>query len=115
MAKTGEKSKKMIYVYNKTDDIFTVERPTKEKIRGSIDLDDIIIDINSRGSIAGVEILNASKVLGVSKSMLSNARKAELFARQGTEYMLFKVVIWLDQQKFQFATNIPARSELLSV
>jgi len=114
MAKTSGKPKEMIFLYNKTDDIFLVERPRKEKIRGSIDLDDIIVDINFRGTIAGIEILNASKVLGLSKEMLSNAKKAELYTREGSRFMLFRINIWLDQEKFLFSSSIPKRSELLS-
>lgn len=79
MAKTGFE-KKPIVDYEKDFDVLSLNKG--RKVRDSLDLGDIIVDFDMNLFVSGVEILNASKNLNVSKEILSNIKKAKMMVMQ---------------------------------
>lgn len=63
-------------MYNKEDDIlfFTRGKPGKQ----TIEIADFILDVDKNSNLVGIEILNASKALGVPKSFLSSLDYAKV-------------------------------------
>ncbi len=68
-----------VVVYEPEDDILMISRTKKPRVWHTIEaLDDILVDFGLDGRIESVEILNASKNLGVKKRILKNVERAEL-------------------------------------
>jgi uncharacterized protein YuzE len=115
MANPGKETQKVSFFYNKTEDIFTVAKLSREKIKASIEVGDIIFDISHRGSLRGAEILNASKLIGVSKDILASANKAEIRTVQGRDFTYFQVLIWLDEKLiYNYGTHLALTRKVLS-
>ena len=57
--------------YNFEDDVL-VALPLKRKYDSSFQIGDFIFDLNKDNSITGIELLNASKVFGISKTVLKH-------------------------------------------
>jgi uncharacterized protein YuzE len=54
--------------YNKEEDIFYLSK--QRSSRASIEVGDFIIDIDSKGFVSAIEILNASENLGIKQELL---------------------------------------------
>ena len=77
MAKHGE------ITYQKESDIFFIHKGFKpdEKFQGNIEIGDIILDMTTKGTVCGVEILNASEFFSqfdITKKDLVALSSAEL-------------------------------------
>jgi len=57
--------------YSFPDDIL-VFRPMKREYESSIQMGDIIFDLDKNRKIVGVELMGASRLFGISKSVLNN-------------------------------------------
>lgn len=77
--------------YNFEDDIF-VARSLSRKYDSSFQLGDFIFDLDKKQNVNGIELLNASKVFGISKVVLKNMVSGKL------EIVVSKEVIRLDIQ-----------------
>ena len=62
--------------YDEEEDILSLSRG--REVKASIDIGDFVIDVDHNGFITGIEILNASKNLEVSKDKLQNLKKASM-------------------------------------
>ena len=59
-----------------------------EKTKFSIEaLENFVIDVGFDGKVVGLEILNASKILKVSKNELKNIKKAKISTLVRNKYM----------------------------
>src|SRR4030042_6122344 len=71
MAKTNTKMS-----YDSEEDILSLSKGIKAK--ASIDIGDFIIDVDHRGFIVGLEILNASQNLGLKEELLEALEQASM-------------------------------------
>jgi len=78
--------------YDFETDVFTAQ-PVKRKYDSSIQIGDFILDLDKRGKINGIEILNASKIFNVSKNVLKNIVAGELELIVNEELIIFKILI----------------------
>jgi uncharacterized protein YuzE len=66
--------------YDYANDILFFKVKGKEDDR-SIELEDVVLDIDTEGYITGIQILGASKMFNVEKDMLQNVQKWEFKVR----------------------------------
>lgn len=74
------------FYYDDKNDILVIgkELSANEKFKGNIDVGDLILDISTTGRIFGIEILNASSILGtlgVKAELLKNISDADFKAQ----------------------------------
>jgi uncharacterized protein YuzE len=62
--------KDFILEYESEFDILSAYSPKKDKVAGTIPLDNILIDISEKGEIIGIQIEEASSFLKISKEIL---------------------------------------------
>jgi len=78
--------------YDYETDIFSVY-PIKRKYDSSFQINDFIFDIDKKGKINGIEILNASKVFNIDKLALKNMVSVELELIVNEEAIHFKIFV----------------------
>ena len=62
--------------YDEEEDILLLSK--ERKVKASIDLGDFIIDIDTKGFVSGIEILNASQNLGLKENQLKSLKQASM-------------------------------------
>jgi uncharacterized protein YuzE len=72
-----QKERKGKYIYDLIEDVIYLV-PTRRTYSSSFQIDNLIFDLDKRKRLAGLEILNASKVMGIPKIFLKNASKGKL-------------------------------------
>ena len=75
----------MITDYDAENDILYIHKgfEKEERFKGNIDAGDLILDMSTKGRVAGIEILNATSYLkefDVDKELLENLKKADFEA-----------------------------------
>lgn len=116
MAKTNKKASKkdVTFMYNKTEDILVVGKHKKyRKVKASIDIGEVILDVSTRGSIIGIEILNASKNIGIPKESLLGIKDVSFNVRYGLDCTMARLVLYLDKERFIFTTPLSISREAL--
>jgi uncharacterized protein YuzE len=116
MAKTNkaESEKNVVFLYNKTDDVLSIERKRKDvRVKGSIDIGEVILDVSDKGSVIGIEFLNASKNIGISKDVLSKIEEVHFNVRQGIGFIVVRLAFFLDKKEYTHTTHVPISSEAL--
>lgn len=116
MAKTNKakNEENVIFLYNKTDDVLSIEKKRKDaKIKASIDIGDVILDVNTKGNITGIEFLNASKNIGTTKDTLSKIEKIQFSAWQTADYLAIRLIFHLNKKEITHTTHVPINPEIL--
>jgi len=84
--------------YDKEEDILFFSM--KRKVKASIDIGDFIIDIDNKGFVSGIEILNASENLNISQRKLENMQNALMNVTYKPKYVYISLVIkFKDKEK----------------
>lgn len=98
MSRKNKNSKKEIIVlYDKESDILSVGK--NEKVKFSIDIGEIILDVSSRGSIIGADFLNFSKNFKMSKKEISEIHKAIFNVKYNPNYILVMIMLYRKQKE----------------
>jgi len=85
-------------IYDQEDDTLFLSK--KSKVKESIDIGDFIIDIDAKGFVTGIEILNASENLKISSAQLKMAREASMSVTYRPNYVYVSLVIrFKDKEK----------------
>jgi uncharacterized protein YuzE len=79
--------------YDEEEDILLLSKG--RKVKASIDIDDFIIDVDARGFITGIEILNASENLKVSPVQLKGIQEAAMIVNYKPNSVLISLVMKL--------------------
>lgn len=67
MVKSGE----VVFEYDKDYDLLYFRKRNDSLVAGTINIGDLTFDVGSDGEILGIEIDNASKIIGVSQDVLA--------------------------------------------
>lgn len=95
-------------IYDSEEDILFLSRC--RKVKASIDIGDFIIDVDMKGFISGIEILNASENLKVLKEQLKGLEQASMVITYKPNYVYIYLVMKLkDKEK---AITIPLTVDL---
>ena len=90
----------------KNDDLFL--RMGREKYEASIEIGDFIVDFSKKERIIGLEIMNASRNLNVSKTLLNTIKNASMMVSQGNRAMVINALLVLEnKQEIRTAIPIP--------
>ncbi|MBS3123621.1 DUF2283 domain-containing protein [Candidatus Woesearchaeota archaeon] len=107
------------YDYDSENDSLFLYDPTS-KSKSSIELDDLIIDFNSKKEISGIEILNASsffksldiEMLEASTDLLKTIRGCKIDIITKSNFLVIKFMLLFEEDKKLAATAmIPTISE----
>lgn len=89
--------------YNKEEDIFYLSK--QRSSRASIEIGDFIIDIDSRGFVSAIEILNASENMGIKPELLEKVEKASMSVVYKQDYLF--IVLFFNLENTEKEIRIP--------
>lgn len=89
--------------YDLENDILFISN--EDKIKTSIDIGDFVLDVNNSNFICGMEIMDASENLGVSKEILNNIQSMKMSVTYKTNHAYVLLVISFKKQGK--AVNVP--------
>lgn len=64
-----------------------------EKVKTSLDIGDIILDVSHDNLICGIEIMNASENLGVDKDILNKIKNMKMSVRYKTNHVYVLLMV----------------------
>ncbi len=99
----AEQIKKVDYDYE--NDIFSISN--QDKVKASLDIGDFILDINHKNLICGIEIMDASENLGISKENLQNIKSIKISINYKTNNVYVLLMITLKKQERDINVQIP--------
>lgn len=83
--------------YDLKEDILFLSK--EKKVKKSIDVGDFIIDIDYKGFVSGIEILDASKNLDIPASVLKSLKQASMQVSYKQGYVLIKITMILKNKE----------------
>ncbi len=89
--------------YDSDNDIFSVSNG--DVVKTSIDVGDFILDVSSDNLICGLEIMDASENIGISKEVLGNVKSMKMSVHYGTNHV--NVLLMVTFKKDDKEVNIP--------
>lgn len=89
--------------YDENNDIFYISN--EEKIKASIDIGDFVLDISHNNLICGIEIMDASENLGISKDDLKFIKNIKMSVTYKTNNVY--VLLMMTFKKQDKEVNIP--------
>lgn len=95
-------------MYDSEDDILFLSKGIK--VKASIDIGDFVIDVDHRGFIVGLEILNASQNLKIKEEMLKSLEKASMNIIYKPNYVL--ITLFMKLEKTEKDITIPLTVDL---
>jgi uncharacterized protein YuzE len=88
-------------IYDAEEDILLLSKI--RKVKASISIGDFIIDVDSRGFISGVEILNASENMKIPPKVLSELKKASMSVTYKQNYIYIFLVMKFERTEKEIA------------
>ena len=77
--------------YDSKNDIFFINNG--EKVKASIDIGDFILDVSHNNLICGIEVMDASENLGISKDFLKSIRNIKMSVNYTTNHVYILLVM----------------------
>lgn len=91
--------------YDSDNDIFSIS--DGEKIKASLDIGDFVLDVNYSNLICGLEIMNASENLGISKDVLSNIQNMKMSVTYESNHVYVLLMIVFKKEGKEVNIPIP--------
>lgn len=91
--------------YDSENDIFFISR--EDKVKTSVDIGDFVLDINHDNLVCGLEIMDASENLGVSKEVLKNVKNIKMSVTYKTNYVYILLMIVFKAKNKEVNIPIP--------
>jgi len=107
MAKKDAKTK---IVYDSEEDILHLSRG--RKVQASIEIGDFIVDVDTKGFISGIEILDASERLGIPLDYLKNISEASMAVTYKPNLVYLRVVFAFGGVAERPIVSIPIQLDL---
>ena len=89
--------------YDSENDIFFLSNV--DKVKASVDIGDFILDISHDNLVCGIEIMDASENLGVSKEVLKNVENMKMSVTYKTNHA--HVLLMIHFKKEDKRVNVP--------
>ena len=96
--------------YDSENDIFFISNG--DKVKASIDIGDFILDISHNNLVCGIEIMDASENLGVSKNVLSNIQNIKMSVTYKTNHVYVLLVMTFKKEDKEVNVPIPLTLDL---
>jgi len=84
-------------IYDKNEDILYLSRGRKAK--ASIEIGDFVIDIDFKGFVSAIEILNASENLGVKPDVLKKIKEAFMYVVYKPNFLVISLHFLFEKEK----------------
>ena len=91
--------------YDSENDIFFIS--DGEKVKTSLDIGDFILDVNHSNLISGIEIMDASENLGISKSILKNIKSIKMSVTYKTNNVYVLLMLVFKEKDKEVNVQIP--------
>ncbi|MBU4116736.1 MAG: DUF2283 domain-containing protein [Nanoarchaeota archaeon] len=91
--------------YDYDNDIFYIS--DDETVKTSLDIGDFILDVSHKDFICGIEIMDASENLGISKENLMNIKNIKMFVNYKTNHVYVLLVILFKKNEKEVNIQIP--------
>jgi len=88
-------------IYDKEEDILYLSRGKSSK--ASVEVGDFIIDVDFRGFISAIEILNASENLNIDPKILEKINKTSMSIIYKPNYLYIVLVLNLEEKEKEIA------------
>lgn len=102
----GEKMTK--FEYNRKEDILVFEHRKYDNYDRSIEVANFVVDLDKEGGFLGLEIINASKRLPMTKEELESIEKVETRIFEDEEDKM--ATIWIYREDEKTSLNVPVLS-----
>tara|TARA_Y100000310_G_scaffold89970_1_gene87209 strand:- start:31 stop:354 length:324 start_codon:yes stop_codon:yes gene_type:complete len=101
-----------IITYDSEQDILSIhkEYDQEEKFKGNIDIGDFILDISTKGTVKGLEILNASdhfQQFGITKKILENTKEIKFIVQGSKTGIMIAIKFDTPEKKIPASFVIP--------
>ncbi|PIN95006.1 hypothetical protein COU53_01345 [Candidatus Pacearchaeota archaeon CG10_big_fil_rev_8_21_14_0_10_30_48] len=96
--------------YDAGNDIFFIS--DGEKVKASLDIGDFILDVSHKNLICGIEIMDASENLGVSKEVLGSIQNMKMSITYKTNHVYVLLVIAFKKEGKEVNIPIPLTIDL---
>jgi len=96
--------------YDADNDIFFIS--DGEKVKASLDIGDFILDVSHKNLICGIEIMDASENLGVSKEVLGSIQNMKMSITYKTNHVYVLLVIAFKKEGKEVNIPIPLTIDL---
>ena len=91
--------------YDFENDVFFINNG--EKVKASIDIGDFILDVNHNNLICGIEVMDASENLGISKKFLENIKNIKMSVNYDTNHVYILLVMAFKNKGKEVNMSIP--------
>lgn len=91
--------------YDAENDIFSISNG--EKVKASLDIGDFILDVSHKNLICGIEIMDASENLGISKEVLGTIRNMKMSVTYKTNHVYVLLIIVFKKEDKEVNIPIP--------
>ena len=91
--------------YDSENDIFFIS--DGEKVKASLDIGDFVLDVNHKNLISGIEIMDASENLGISKEILKNIKSMKMSVTYKTNNVYVLLMISFNKNDKDVNVQIP--------
>lgn len=83
--------------YEEEEDILSLSRG--RKVKASVEVGDFVIDIDQKGFVSGIEILNASKNLHIPETQLRDLKQASMQVTYKPNYVYIFLVFQFEEKE----------------
>ncbi|MDO8516818.1 MAG: DUF2283 domain-containing protein [Nanoarchaeota archaeon] len=96
--------------YDSDNDIFYISNG--EKVKTSLDIGDFVLDVSHDNLIGGIEIMDASENLGISKDILKNTKSIKMSVTYKTNHVYILLMIVFKEGDKEVNIPIPLTLDL---
>lgn len=91
--------------YDYSNDILFISR--NDKVKTSLDIGDFVLDVNHNNFICGIEIIDASENLGISKKALKKIKNLRMSVKYRTNHVYVLLTIIFEEKSKEANITIP--------
>jgi uncharacterized protein YuzE len=91
--------------YDPEYDIFWINNG--EKVKASIDIGSFVIDVSHKNLICGLEVMDATENLGISKEALEDIKSIKMSVQYRTNHVYVLLMLAFKQQEKEVNIQIP--------
>ena len=91
--------------YDPENDIFFMSDGSK--VKSSLDIGDFVVDVNFDNLVSGVEVMDASENLGISKDVLKSIKSIKMSVNYKTNNVYILLMILFQKENKEVNVQIP--------
>lgn len=96
--------------YDSDNDIFFISNG--DKVKASLDIGDFVLDVNHDNLICGIEIMDASENLGITKDVLKGVKNIKMSVTYKTNHVYVLLILVFKEKGKEVNIPIPLTLDL---